>query len=521
MKHFAPWGRGTVLTSYKLILGIGLVSILSISFFSYITTSSTRNEMINLIETSGHQMSETVKSSTKFSMLNNQTEHLHHIIDFIGKQSGIQKVRIINKVGGIIYSSDKSEISNMIDKKAEACYACHTADKPLEKLSISMTTRIFTDSRGARYLGIINPIYNESSCTYSTCHAHSPDKKVLGVLDITMPLKDVDDKIRLNQIKLIAVAFSSIAVICFFLMFFVHRLIGRPVRDLLKATSAVSDGNFNYKIEMDRKHELSNLANAFNTMTQKLAETQKQLYQNDKLASLGQLAAGVAHEINNPLTGVLTYSSYHLKRIEKDQIDKTDLKESLEVIVRETKRCREIVKNLLDFARQVPPKKIRINVNTIIEQSIIIIENQLIIHNVLVSKNFKNDLPEIRVDKNQIQQVIINLLVNALHAIGNRSGGKIGITTAEVTHDNRNFIRISIEDNGCGIAREHLANIFEPFFSTKGNKGTGLGLSVAWGIIDEHGGKIDVESEQGKGTIFSIILPMDDPAKPMTEIKKA
>ncbi len=496
-----------MLTSYKLILGIGLVSILSISVFSFISTKSSRNEMIALIETSGHQLSETIKNSTKFSMLKNQNEQLHHIIDFIGKQSGIEKVRIINKNGGIIYSSDKKEINNMIDKNAEACYACHTADKPLEKLAISETTRIFQDTKGVRYLGIINPIYNESSCSISSCHAHDPEKKVLGVLDITMSLKDVDNQIWLNQIKLMIMGLSAILVNCLVLWFFVHRLIGRPVKELLKATSAVSEGNFNYKVEMDKKHEMSNLANAFNTMTRKLSETQKQLYQNDKLASLGQLAAGVAHEINNPLTGVLTYSSFQLKRIEDEKIDRNDLRESLEVIVRETKRCREIVKNLLDFARQVPAKKVKVNINTVIEHTLSIIDNQLILHNVNVEKNLKSNIPDIDADKNQIQQVLMNLLINALHATAGKPEGKISITTGTAVKNEKNFISISVRDNGCGIEKEHLGNIFEPFFSTKGTKGTGLGLSVAWGIIDEHNGMINVDSEPGKGTEFVIYLP--------------
>jgi two-component system NtrC family sensor kinase len=241
-------------------------------------------------------------------------------------------------------------------------------------------------------------------------------------------------------------------------------------------------------------------------MTLKLAEAQRKLYHSDKLASLGRLAAGIAHEINNPLTGVLTFASFLHKRAADN--DKT--KEDLEVIIRETKRCREIVKNLLDFARQVPAQKTIIDIGEVINQSLQIIDNQLSIRNIIVKKMFpKENLPKLKVDKNQLQQVLINLIVNAADAIG-ENRGEILIDTSVVKKEGKNLIQIKIKDSGSGIPREALSKIFEPFFSTKGQKGTGLGLAVVWGIITEHNGTIGVESEENKGTTFTIQLPVDD-----------
>ncbi len=498
-----------VLTSYKLIFGISFFAVLIIGVFSYFSVDSYQKELISQIENSAHQISETVKSSTKYDMLMNHRESLHRIIDTIGRQSGIEKIRIFNKVGKIIYSSDKPEVNKMVDKKTEACYACHTADKPIEKISISERTRVFTAHNDVRNLGIINPIYNEPACWQSGCHIHRADKKVLGVLDVTMSLKNVDEQIHVYKVKLMVFAILAIIANSFILWFIVHRLVGRPVKEFLRATDAVAKGDFNFEVEIDEKHEFRNLADSFNSMTRKLAETQRQLYHNAKLASIGQLAAGVAHEINNPLTGVLTYSSFSLKRIENGRVDIEDLKETLEVVVRETKKCREIVKSLLDFSRQIPPRKVEVNVNEVIDRVVGIIDNQLSISRINIIRNYQNDLPEIKADKNQLEQVLINLLVNAAHAIGHE-GGTIALETREINSKGEKQIELTITDNGCGIPKENLEDIFEPFFTTKGQSGTGLGLSVAWGIIDEHHGTIEVKSEAGVGTTFIIRLPVNN-----------
>jgi len=238
-------------------------------------------------------------------------------------------------------------------------------------------------------------------------------------------------------------------------------------------------------------------------MTRNLEEAQTQLYHSDKLASIGRLAAGVAHEINNPLTGVLTYSSYLLKRSKDDP----EMKSDLEVVVRETKRCRDIVKDLLDFARPISASKKSANINDIIDRALNIVANQLSFRNIAVHKRFMDSLPDVSIDQGQLQQVFINLLVNAADAIGDE-GGEISISTQTVLFQGKEHIQVEVKDTGCGIAKENLSKIFEPFYSTKENKGIGLGLSVVWGIIDKHQGTITVDSELNKGSTFTIRLPV-------------
>jgi two-component system NtrC family sensor kinase len=488
--------------SHKLI-AVGIVTIAIVGIFSFFITKSNQQAFILKVEHYAHQLSEMIKSSTKSDMLFYRRERVHDIIDTIGQQEGIEKVRIFNKEGIIIYSSDKSVVSTMVDKRAEACYGCHTADQPLERLSISERTRIFQLEDNLRSLGIINPIYNEPSCWQADCHVHSQDQKVLGVLDVSMSLAAVDRLTRENETKVILLTIGAMIIISVFLWYFFQRLITRPVQRIVAATNAVSAGNLSYKLDVKRNDELGHLGNSFNEMTRNLAEAQTQLYHSDKLASIGRLAAGVAHEINNPLTGVLTYSSFLLKRANDD----LEMKSDLEIIVRETKRCREIVKDLLDFARPISGNKKSVNINDVVERALNIVANQLVFNHIFIQKELNDSLPEVSIDEGQLQQVFINLLVNAADAIGDK-GGTITLITSVVHSDGDEYAQIEFIDTGCGIASENLSKIFEPFYSTKDQKGIGLGLSVVWGIIDKHQGKITIDSELGKGSTFTIRLPV-------------
>lgn len=612
---------------FRLIFVVALTSLIIIGVFAYFNVKSQSNSSISEVERHANQLGETVISSTRFDMLYNQRDRIQQTINSIGKQPQIRDVRIINKVGEIIYSSDTSIINQMVDKRTESCYACHAEDQPLEQISITERTRIFKvhpDSN--RVLGIITPIYTEKSCWEADCHAHPKNQKVLGVLDVSISLADVDKEIVRREWQIVIFAIIAIISVGLLIAFFVRRWVSYPVNDLLNATQQVSQGNLNYTIKDLGDTEIGKLGESFNNMTKKLSEARMQLFQSDKMASLGRLAAGVAHEINNPLTGVLTYSSFLLKRTK----DNPEFQEDLNIIVRETIRSREIVKSLLDFARQSVPKKSNADLNEIIAKSISVIENQLSVNKVKIDKKLGVDLPKIAVDANQIQQVFINLFVNASDAIG-KDGGVITITTKQISlspfgvaqikkaacpkrhslidnefkieglpslkvkvisnskegiihldpvygrHHNqykldfkidndtkfvcpecnnslikpealcpqcaspvlafeisgqgiyevcssessnwekwdfvdsaglKEYLEIKISDTGSGISKDDLPKIFEPFFSTKGQKGTGLGLAVIWGIIDNHNGTINVESELGKGTDFIIRLPL-------------
>ncbi len=256
-------------------------------------------------------------------------------------------------VARFIGASDPSEIGDFVDVEADICNRCHIEGLPLELLEGQDRMRIFRpDEDSPRLLGITNPIYNEETCWTAACHAHPETQSVLGMLDVIMPLTEVDRNIRRSQIAVIWLAISAILILSLIVGFMVRWWIDRPVQELLTAMKHVSGGNLAYRVKVTRDDELGMLARSFNNMTDNLAQARLQLFQSDKLASLGRLAAGVAHEINNPLTGVMTFSHLLLKNA-KDEATRKDL----EIIVRETTRCKKIIKGILDFAREATEQR--------------------------------------------------------------------------------------------------------------------------------------------------------------------
>ncbi|MCP4201478.1 MAG: HAMP domain-containing protein [bacterium] len=501
--------------SHRLMAAVAATTLLAFGLFVVWLIGSQHAAMTSEIELQANQLSETIKSSTRYAMLRNRPDQVHEIIDTIGRQEGIDRVRVFNKEGEVSYADDKLLIGTFVDKDAESCYACHAADAPLERLSMSQRTRTFMTENGFRTLGIINPIYNETSCSNGECHAHPAAQTVLGVLDVTMSLESVDRHMAANRNRALILVPSAILAASAIIWILFRFLVDKPLLQLLKATDAVASGNLDYKLEVKRNDEFGQLDESFNTMTEKLAEAQKQIYQSNKLASLGQLTAGIAHEINNPLTGVLTYSSFLLKRAPDD----SETKQDLVTVVREAKRCREIVKGLLDFSRQAPTHKTYIDCNQVIERSLDIVDNQLSVGNIGVTKTLQPELPRVMGDGNQLVQVLINLLVNAADAIG-EGGGEIFISSDVMDPENGRQVEIKVADSGCGIPRDHIDRIFEPFFTTKATEGTGLGLAVVWGIVQEHGGTVSVNSKPERGTTFTLLLPAE-PGTGLTDAEEA
>ncbi len=413
---------------FKLLVAVDITAIIIIGIYSYFNLRSQSEMLLSEFNRHANQMSETIKKATRTDMLNNESLKTHEMINIIAKEKYIEKIRIFNKAGVIIYSNDATSIGEKVDKKAEGCYGCHSKDKPNEKLSFAERTRFFySNPDSSKNLGVMNPIYNEPSCWQADCHVHPKSQKVLGVLDITMSLKEVEQVQRKSAIKLALFTISAILALSLIITFFINKWLVKPVNKLMEATNQIGSGNLNFQIEHLSNNELGILAGSFNKMTKKLSEARLQLFQSDKMASLGRLAAGVAHEINNPLTGVLTYSSFLQKRMKNNP----EVEEDLKVIVRETKRSREIVKGLLDFARQSVPKKKEADINDIIENALKVVNNHLALKRIRLVKKFQTDLPDIIVDSNQIQQVFINLIVNAVDAIPNGKG-EITISTRSI-----------------------------------------------------------------------------------------
>jgi len=525
--------------SLKFKVGSYLVVALmaAVLIFTMMLVRNNREELLQQVTSNSGQLARVVIGSTRFAMLQNQPSHVSQILQDVGDQQGIEKVRILSKDGVIIHSSEQAEIGNKIDQAAEACLACHLDEQSLQESPRFGRVRFFSDQYGERMLGSTAVIHNEPTCVGSGCHENTAEQPVLGVLDIVYPLEEIEHTLRSNTYTVFGLALGFIVLAGLLLSYLVHRMIYLPLKDLETGAARIADGDLDYHIPVRGKDEFGQLARSFNSMTkalqksrveledwgrtleQKVEEATHELHKaqaesarSEKLASVGLLAAGIAHELNNPLTGVLTFS--HLVR--KNLPDGSPDAEDLDLVIRETKRCASIIRRLLDFSREKTPEKTYSNLNVLIEDAVQLIAQPAQVKDISISADLDEQLPAIWLDENLIKQVIMNMLVNAEHAID--SGGQIIIRTrlrgADECPDSideaQETVEISITDTGCGIPPGDLQRIFDPFFTTKGvGKGTGLGLSVSHGTIEAHGGAIEVKSTVGKGTEFRIYLPVD------------
>src|SRR4030043_1240488 len=457
----------------KILLSVIVVVLVIEGLFLYLNIHSLSRQIFDKTEEEAFNLSETIRLNIRNAMIKDRRDEYQRIIDDVAQRKGIAEVRIFNKQGQITVSSDSSKVGTVVDKKAEACYGCHKEDEAKVLLPSDSKTRIYHTEKQS-LLGLINPIYNEPSCY--PCHPKILN--VLGVLDTTINLEGFEKERKQIYNRMMISGIVSIIVLSFLLSLLLTRVVNRPIDKLLAATKEAAQGNLNQTVSIRSHDELGELSESFNNMitelrrsrdaieewtqtlehrvqerTQELQQVQEQLVHAGKMAALGQLAAGVAHEINNPLTGVLTFSSLMLKKVDENNPWKKDL----ENIVQQTTRCRNIVRGLLDFARQRKPDKKEWDIHSIINQTVTLVENQARFQNIKISKEFKNDMPMLFIDADQIQQVFMNIIINAADAMAG-DGGTLTIKT----NKKDGIAEISFTDTGCGMSTEHLSKLFAP-----------------------------------------------------------
>jgi two-component system NtrC family sensor kinase len=317
---------------------------------------------------------------------------------------------------------------------------------------------------------------------------------------------------------------------------FINKAVNVPIKKLITGTKEISVGKLGTTIDIQSSDEIGQLAESFNQMsedlknandelvewsnqfeeklnrkTEELRKTQERMIDVEKMASLGKLAATVAHEINNPLGGILTYTKLLLKKLAKtgqfSPEETQNVERMLSTIERETMRCGRIVENLLLFAKKPDVAYAPHDLNAILERSLFLINHHLEIHNVKLEKSYWRDEERIICDGNQIEQALIALMINGIEAMP--EGGTLGVQTRD---GKRDTVEILVRDDGTGIKEDDLPHIFEPFYTTKKDgKGVGLGLSVVYGIVERHGGLITVDSKLGEGTVFILSIPRNPP----------
>lgn len=479
------------------------------------------------------RISDAIKRSTRYSMLKNHRDEVYHIIKTIGGEPGFNKIRIFNEQGKISFSTDEREVNQYVDKTAEACYGCHVADQPLTRLNRPDRMRIYTDADGTRILGVINPIENEPSCFTAACHAHPADQQVLGVLDVTMSLASVDASMADAQRQMVSMFVVMIFLMALLVIGLIWAMVHRPIQQLLIGTQRVAAGDLTYKVHVSAQDEIGDVALSFNQMTEQLKQAHEQLtewaqsleqrvaektdelkraheqmIQVERMASLGKLAAIVAHELNNPLAGILTYAKLLLKKLQQNgsgDLKTEQARQYLETIAAESARCGDIVKNLLQFARHTPVNRQPTDINELIRQSLRLVQHNIDLMNVKTRVQLDERRPIVTCDGQQIKQALVALLINACEAMTPGEGILDVISHYEAEAQ---AIQITIRDNGIGMDATTQQHIFEPFFTTKEQgRGVGLGLAVVYGIIQRHAGQIEVQSAPGQGATFTIRLP--------------
>ncbi len=519
------WNR----LSIRLIVAISVILITILSIYTYISITNLEGYLTRNSFKNANNISDLIKKSTRYSMLLNRREDVYQIINTIGTEEGVKGIRIYNKQGTIIFSTDSSEIDKKVNLTAEACIVCHNSEVPLNIITNQSKMRIFTAPDKKRVLGLINPIYNEEDCNSTNCHAHSPKIQILGVLDVMVSLAPLDS-IKTETAKTTVINSAIITIVTAIACgAFIILLVNRPMRKLSKGIEEVGKGNLDYKIPINSKDELGKVAKRFNEMSSKLNEAYEsiknwsetlnekvkekteelkniynQVNQIEKLASLGKLSATVAHELNNPLEGILTYSKLitkKLKKVEKNG-EYSQIIDYLQLIIDESSRCGKIVKDLLLFSHKENSEYHDENINSLMDKSITLISHHLDINKIKLVKEYSKENLMISCNAHKVQQAFMALLINAIEAMPNC--GKITVKIDEET----DYAVIRIIDEGTGIFEKDLPHIFEPFYSTKeAPKGTGLGLAVAYGIVNHHYGNIKVENTSPNGTTFKIKLP--------------
>ncbi len=517
---------------FLLVTIILLVLTTSVTYFHY---HSKMEHYETYVTEFGNEASQLLLSFTEYAM-NSTHGHISEVqklMNPIADLEGIHRIRIYNRRGVIVYSSDSTELHTAVNMSNEACDMCHLGDgRIIHQPATGERKRVFQAQDGTGLLGFVTAINTEEGCTSSNCHVYAEEGSKLGVLDVIFRTDNIDRIVESETSELFTSNIVITIVLSFSVGIFIWLFVHIPVKKLIRGTRAVSNGNLQEKVEVSSRDEIGMLGTSFNEMTMdlqaakeeiarwsedlekrvlektdELKKTQDRILQIEKMASIGTLSATVAHELNNPLSGILTYSKLIQRKLQRGALSEEELASSikqLKMIESESARCGTIIKNLLYFSKDQTTTLHVSPLNPVVESAGELVAHHLALHAITLDMHLTADLPPVLIDDNQIKQALLALLINAIEAIG--KDGAIHIHTASTP--DRRHVSIRVKDSGKGIPESIREKVFEPFFTTKNEiRGVGLGLATVYGIVEQHGGTIDFTSVVNQGTTFTITLP--------------
>lgn len=492
-----------------------------------------------VIKQNGNDIGSLVEGALYHSMMENDKRTLQNTLDIINTLPGIEDVNMYDSQDNPVYSSFSPESTGHIDPNCKNCHADFAYLFPLKEkvyriINADSQCKMSQNPADHRHLLIRTPILNEKSCYVSQCHYHQATDEVLGSLMIKIPLADLDQALKKSSAEFYLFAMIATLLLVSFLIYFTWRKIKTPLNSLVTVSESVAKGDWSSRVNVkpDELEDMRVVSQTFNEMldhlqaatdelqnwsqqleykvqkkSEELSAVQNEIIHVERLASLGKLSSSVAHEINNPLSGILIYTKLIQKQLSNPELflsKRDSMLQHLKMIENETKRCGDIVKGLLDFSKKEQEDFEPEHLHKILQDTYELMLHPVKIANIAFRTDFSAKPDLVYCSPNQIKQACMAIIVNSIEAI--RENGEITIRTSNPDPDS---VCVEIIDNGIGISEEDLPHIFEPFFSTKQQEsGIGLGLAIVHGIIKSHNGKIQVNSEPGKGTDISITFPL-------------
>jgi two-component system NtrC family sensor kinase len=513
----------------RLIAGLVVILVAVEGLFAYFNLKAEEAQLLREAVLSTDQLARSLTSATWHAMLADHREDAYKVMETMGHRQGVDRIRMVNATGAVTFTTETPGQAAAYDDRAVD--ALWRDARPERRLPAGERSRFLQGPHGGRKLGLATPIYNEISCRTAACHAHPGSAPVLGVLDVVVDIGSVDEQLADLARREVAMSATHLLLVAAFVVLFTRQFVSKPVAKLIEGTQAVSVMDLDRPLEIETGTELDALSDAFNVMRERLREARDELaaftrqleekveqrsrqldaartklIHSDRLASLGQLAASVAHEVNNPIGSVINLTMLLRRIMGSGGIPpgrEEEFRRHLQRIEEETTRVGRIVSDLLSFARRSKPQRDPSDLNAIVGKTVDLLHHKLDLAGVDAKLDLDPAPAAVPCDRSQIEQVVINLVMNAAEAVG--KGGKVVVRTRQEPGS----ALLEVEDDGPGIPEDVLPRIYDPFFTTMdAGKGVGLGLAVVYGIVEAHGGSIDVDSRAGEGATFTVRLPM-------------